>query len=233
MTGMKNGLLAAVVLLVACGQAMPGNGSADAREPASREKKLELAGLAIGMSVSQARAVLKSSGWSVTEREGYSWEQDVNNELARQNVAGRRFDFDAKGVGALDGTKRNERLEVQFSSAPSPHLGRIKEVRYNAPAPGQTAQQMVTELSRKYGPPDRLGGPGLEQGATWCAGGPICANGRGYGTRTVLVGGQRSLGMGGGMVIRLFEGRDASAGRDAELRRATASPAGARSKPSY
>jgi hypothetical protein len=231
MTGMKIGLLAAVVLLVACGQAMPGNGSADAKAPTSGEKKLELAGLAIGMSVPQTVAVLKAAGWSLTEEKGFSWEQDVNNELSRQNVAGRQFDYKKKGVGSLIGTKGDERVVVEFSSAPPPLIGRIKEVRYDAPAPGQTAPQMVAELSRKYGAPDRSSAPGLVGGATWCVAGPICANGRGFGTRTVLIGGQG--GLGSGLSIRLFEGRDTSSVRDAELLRAAASAAGTRGKPSY
>jgi hypothetical protein len=233
MTGMKNGLLAAAVLLVACGQAIPGNGSADAKASTSGEKKLDVAGLTIGMSVPQTVAVLKAAGWSLTEDKGYSWEQDVNNELSRQNVAGRQFDYNKKGVGSLIGIKGDERVVVEFSSAPPPLMGRIKEVRYDAPAPGRTAQQMVAELSRKYGAPDHSGAPGLSAGATWCVAGPVCANGRGFGTRTVLVGGQRSLGMGGGMAIRMIQGREASALRDAELLRATASAAGARGKPSY
>ena len=230
MNGLKNALLAATALLVACGQSVPGSGTADAKAAAG-ERNLHLAGLTIGMSVAEAAASLRSARWSVVEEKGLTWEQDVNNELARQNVAGRRRDDRGTGVGMLIGSKGEERVEVSFHSAPAPRMGRISEVRYSAPAPGQTPEQMVEALTTKYGRPDRASAPGLPSGATWCAGGPVCAHGRSFGTRTVLFGGQDYLGR--GLVIQLNEGSDSSVARRAELMRAVAAAAGARGKPSY
>lgn len=232
MSKIKSSLVAAAVLLVACGQTGPNGGTADAAGPVTREKKLDVAGLTIGMSVPQATAALKSTGWQVTEGKGYTWEQSVNNELSLQDVAGRKFDDRMRGVGMLIATKGDERVSVDFHSAPAPALGRISEVSYSGPAPGQTAQQMIDGLAGKYGPPDRSGAPGFASGATWCVGGAVCAGGRGFGTRTTLLGGLVSMG-GGGLGIRLIEGKDAFGAWRAELLKATGAAGGTRAKPSY
>jgi hypothetical protein len=229
---MKNGLAAVAVLLVACGQPGPDGGSADAKGPVAGDRKLDLAGLTIGMDVQQATATLKAAGWNVSTGRGYTWDQEVNNELSLQNVGGRKFDDRMKGVGALIAEKGDERVEVTFHSAPQPKTGRVSEVRYTAPAPGQTAQQMIAGLSRRYGAPDRAGAPGFASGATWCVGGPACAGGRGFGTRTTLLGGQASAG-GGGLTIRLNEGADAFNAWRAELKKAEATISGAGGKASY
>lgn len=233
MLKLKNAFAAVAVLLVACGQTGPGGGSADAREAAGTEKKLEVAGLAIGMTIAEAASILKASGWRVMEvpRSGFTWAQEVNNRLYQQKVPGRTFDYPEAGVGLMTATKGDEQLEVEFRSAPSPRLGVVKEVRYKAPAPGQTSEKMIADLWRRYGPPDRNGAPGFASGATWCVAGPICSKGRGFGTRTILLGGQFSTG--GGLMINLIGGRDASAAWDAELLKATGAAAGTRGKPSY
>lgn len=232
MSRMKNGLAAVAVLLVACGQTGPDGGSADAKSPAAREKTLDLAGLTVGMDLPQATAVLKAAGWRVATGKGYTWEQQVNNELSLQNVTGRRFDDRMKGTGILTAEKGDERLEVNFHPAPPPKLGRISEVGYSAPAPGQTPEQMIAGLARRYGAPDSPEAPGFASGATWCVAGKACAGGRGFGTRTTLLGGQASSG-GGGLTIRLNEGRDAFSAWRAELMTATAAAGGASGKPSY
>jgi hypothetical protein len=232
MSRMKNGLAAVAVLLVACSQPGPNGGSADAKGPVAGERKLDLAGLTIGMDLPQATSVLKAAGWSIVTGRGYTWEQEVNNELSLQNVAGRKFDDRMKGIGTLTAEKGTERIEVTFHSAPSPRMGRISEVRYSAPAPGQTAQQMISGLAGRYGAPDRSGAPGFASGATWCVGGATCAGGRGFGTRTTLLGGQASAG-GGGLTIRLSEGSDAFNAWRSELKTAEATSAGASGKPSY
>jgi hypothetical protein len=139
-----------------------------------------------------------------------------------------------KGVGMLIATKGDERVAVSFRSAPAPTLGRIREVSYTAPAPGQTAQQMIAGLAGKYGPPDRPSAPGFASGAgaTWCVGGAACASGRGFGTRTFLLGGQGSIG-GGGLSTQLSEGKDAFDAWKAELINASGAAGGARGTPSY
>lgn len=232
MSRMKNGLIAVAVLLVACGQPGPNGGNADAKGPVASEKRLDVAGLTIGMDVAQATSVLKAAGWSVVTGRGYTWEQEVNNELSLQNAGGRKFDDRMKGVGSLTAQKGDERIEVTFNSAPSPKMGRVSQVGYSAPAPGQTPEQMIAGLARKYGPPDRSGAPGFASGATWCVGGTACAGGRGFGTRTTLLGGQASSG-GGGLTIRLNEGSDGFNAWRAELKKAEATAGGASGKASY
>jgi hypothetical protein len=207
MSRMKNALAAVAVLLVACGQASPDGGSADAKGPAAGERRLDLAGLTIGMDLPQATSVLRAAGWRTATDKGYTWEQQVNNELSLQNVGGRKFDDAMKGVGIVIAEKGDERIEVTFHSAPSPRLGRISEVRYTSPAPGQTPAQMVAGLTRKYGAPDRTDAPGFASGATWCAG--------------------------GGLTIRLAEGTDAFNAWRAELMRATSAAGGVGARPSY
>ncbi len=232
MSRMKNGLAAVAVLLVACGQPGPNGGTADAKGPAAGDRKLDIAGLTIGMDLAQATSALRSAGWEVVTGKGYTWEQEVNNELSLQNVGGRKFDDRMKGVGSLTARKGDERLEVNFHSAPSPKLGRLSEASYSAPAPGQTPQQMIAGLARRYGAPDRSGAPGFASGATWCVGGAGCAGGRGFGTRTVLMGGQASAG-GGGITIRLAEGTDAFNAWRTELKKAEAAIGGASGRTSY
>ncbi len=232
MSTMKNGLAAVAVLLVACGQPGPNAGTADAKGPAAGERKLDLAGLTIGMDVAQTTSVLKAAGWRVETGKGRTWEQEVNNGLSLQNVGGRKFDDSMKGVGRLMAAKGDERVDVDFHSAPSPKLGRVSEVRYSAPAPGQTPEQMIAGLSQRYGAPDKSGAPGFASGATWCVGGAVCAGGRGFGTRTVLMGGQASAG-GGGLTIRLAEGTDAFNAWRTELKRAEATAGGVSGKASY
>lgn len=232
MSRMKSGLAAVAVLLVACGQPGPSGGSADAKGAVGRERELDVAGLTIGMDIPQATSALKAAGWSVVTGRGYTWEQEVNNELSLQNAAGRKFDDRMKGVGTLTAEKGDERIEVTFHSAPTPKMGRISEVRYSAPAPGQTSQQIISGLVRRYGAPDGSGAPGFASGATWCVGGAACAGGRGFGTRTTLLGGQASAG-GGGVTIRLSEGADAFNAWRGELKKAEATVAGASGKPSY
>ena len=232
MLRMKNCMAAAAVLLVACGQPGPSGGSADAKGPAAGERKLDLAGLTIGMDLPQATSVLKAAGWRVETGKGHTWEQEVNNELSLQNVGGRKFDDSMTGVGRLTAAKGDERVEVDFHSAPSPRLARISEVRYSAPAPGQTPDRMIADLARRYGAPDRSGAPGFASGATWCVGGPACAGGRGFGTRTTLLAGQASAG-GGGLTIRLAEGTDAFNAWRTELKKAEATAGGASGKASY
>ncbi len=232
MSRMKNGLVAVAVLLVACGQPGPNGGSADAKGPAAGERTLDLAGLTIGMDVAQATAVLKAAGWRVETGKGRTWEQEVNKELSLQSVGGRKFDDSMKGVGRLTAAKGDERVEVDFHSAPSPKFARISEVRYSAPATGQTPDRMIAGLARRYGAPDRSGAPGFASGATWCVGGPACASGRGFGTRTTLLGGQASAG-GGGLTIRLAEGTDAFNAWRTALKKAEATAGGASGKASY
>lgn len=232
MSRMKNGLAAVAVLLVACGQPGPNGGSADAKGQAAGERKLDLAGLTIGMDLPQATSTLKAAGWRIETGKGYTWEQEVNNELSLQNVGGRKFDDSMKGVGRLTAAKGDERVEVDFHSAPSPKIARISEVRYSAPAPGQTPDRMIADLARRYGAPDRSGAPGFASGATWCAGGPACAGGRGFGTRTTLLGGQASAG-GGGLTIRLAEGTDAFNAWRTELKKAEAAVGSTSGKASY
>lgn len=232
MSRMKNGLAAVAVLLVACGQPDPNGGNANAKGPAASLRKLDLTGLTIGMDLPQATSVLKTAGWRVVTGKGYTWEQEVNNQLSLQNAGGRKFDDMMKGVGMLTAEKGDERIEVKFHSAPLPMLGRISEVQYNSPAPGQTPQEMIAGLARRYGAPDRPGAPGFATGATWCVGGSTCAGGRGYGTRTTLLGGQASAG-GGGLTIRLTEGADAFNAWRAELKKAERTSGGGSGKTSY
>jgi hypothetical protein len=233
MLKLKNAFAAVAVLLVACGQTGSGGGSADAKEATGTGKKLEVAQLAIGMTIAEATSILKASDWRVAEvpKSGFTWAQEVNNKLYQQKVPGRTFDYPQAGVGLMTATKGDEQLEVEFRAAPPPRLGVVKEVRYKAPAPGQTAEKMIADLSRRYGAPDRNGAPGYASGATWCVAGPACAKGRGFGTRTILLGGQFSTN--GGLMISLIEGGDASAAWDAELLKATGTAAGTRGKPSY
>ena len=232
MSRLKNGLAAVAVLVVSCGQSDPNGGMADAKGSTAREKKLDLASLTIGMDLPQATSVLKTAGWRVVTGKGYTWEQEVNNQLSLQNAGGRKFDDMMKGVGVLTAEKGDERITVNFHSAPSPTLGRISEVQYNSPAPGQTPQEMITGLARRDGAPDRAGAPGFASGATWCVGGSTCADGRGFGTRTTLLGGQASAG-GGGLTIRLTEGADAFNAWRAELKKAEGTSGGGSGKPSY
>lgn len=232
MSRMKNCLAAVAVLLVACGQPGPTGGSADAKGPTAGERKLDLASLTIGMDLPQATSVLKAAGWRVETGKGYTWEQEVNNELSLQNVGGRKFDDSMKGAGRLTAEKGDERVEVDFHSAPSPKLAQVSEVRYSAPAPGQTPERMIAGLAGRYGAPDRSGAPGFASGATWCVGGPACAGGRGFGTRTTLLGGQASAG-GGGLTIRLLEGTDSFNAWRTELKKAEAKAGGPSGKASY
>ncbi len=232
MSRIKNGLAAVAVLLVACGQPAPNRAGADAKGPAAGQRKLDLAGLMIGMDLAQATSVLKAAGWRVATDKGFTWEQEVNNELSLQNVGGRKFDHAMKGVGIVTAEKGDERIEVNLHSAPAPGLGRVSEVRYSAPAPGQTPEQMIAGLARRYGAPDRSEAPGFANGATWCVGGAVCAGGRGYGTRTVLMGGQASAG-GGGITIRLAEGTDSFRAWRAELKKAEGVAGGSSGRASY
>lgn len=162
--------MSALALLAACGSASVAEreAAAQTREAA---KPLTIAGLRIGMSATEAQAVLVRGGWKVETSAGEDWAATVDREAKRQRDV---FPIEEpkNGIAVLNARNGDETLIVEFRPMPTGDV--VKLVKYAAPAAGRTPEQIAAEMTKRYG---RAGVSTVASSvyeASWCTGGDRC-----------------------------------------------------------
>jgi hypothetical protein len=136
-------------MLAGCGQASDaaptkGQPSRGANAP----QRFDVAGVAVGDSLTAATANLRKRGFATTLDTG-EWSFDDWVESSRAKAAGRFPNPKANGPRRLHARKGVEYIyaDIQVSA----DGGVLKSVRYTAPSNGRTPTELVAEVTARYG----------------------------------------------------------------------------------
>lgn len=112
-------------------------------------KLLDIAGIRPGMKATDAVALLRRTGWTVSADPGNSWLEVVEEAVAR-----RRNEIPPtsarSGVYDYNAAKGEETVRVNI--VPTPDGGRVGLVQYRAPQAGRSHEQIRAEVIARYGP---------------------------------------------------------------------------------
>lgn len=112
-------------------------------------KLLDIAGIRPGMRATDAVALLRRTGWTVSADPGNSWLEVVEEAVAR-----RRNEIPPtsarSGVYDYNAAKGEETVRVNI--VPTPDGGRVGLVQYRAPQAGRSHEQIRAEVIARYGP---------------------------------------------------------------------------------
>lgn len=160
--GTRTTTIMAALLLGACGQ---GDAASGRQKAGTSERRLEVAGVRVGMPSAELLAALKAGGWKAVPAPGPDWAAKVEEEVDRQRGVMWRS-RPRRGITLVDARKGDETLSIELQPVPTGSVATL--VRYEAPMSGRTPAQLAAELGRRYGAPtlatNRLG----LLSATWC-----------------------------------------------------------------
>ena len=162
----KLSVIAGLALLEACGPGTVIDDQAQAQtNKATMRRPLDLAGVTIDMSASEAQAALQRGGWQVERLSGETWERHVANEIARQH-RGSTVTGSTPAEGDVSATKGDEHIQVTIR--PSPRGGAIEWVNYSAPFAGRSQEEIAKSLDARYGKPTTGSGSPSGMYVKWC-----------------------------------------------------------------
>jgi len=211
-------IMVGAAMLAACGNAGAGAKEAQA-QAGSSARRLDVAGVAPGMSAAEAARVLRQQGWKVDVVPGQSWSEMVDYEAERQRNGSPDLSR-RTGIEALDATKGDEHLEVKMH--PVAAGAQVSVVNYVAPLAGRSYDQIRAQMVKRYGEPDRSSPAGAPTDLTYCGGGVRCTSAFSSQKAAMNVGVQSATKL----RINLFEGGDAERSWRAKLDGAVASRMG-------
>lgn len=161
---MGNGLDSKLAALALAGVFAVG-GTIVRAQPAAPGGGLEIAGVAIGMSTAEAVARLRAGGWTVRRGAGLTWQEAVDQEVARQRGSN-QMSHATPDQGAVIASKGDERLGVEVR--PSARGGETERVDYSAPYGGRSVMEMGKALFDRYGPSSKGRASVAGFLLTWC-----------------------------------------------------------------